>query len=176
LPKLTALAAAHPTSHPTSEYKQLKSNIMNETDRIFKASEVKLTYKNKVKASDRYHIKGPNDAATIFLEIWDADTMDHIEEVKILLLNRAHHILGIATISKGGVTGSIIDTKVVLQYALKANATAIIMAHNHPSGNLKPSEADRRITDRLRTALEAIDVNLLDHIIINSDKEFEPIE
>ena len=74
---------------------------------------------------------------------------------------------GYVNLSKGGSSGSIIDTRVVMQYALKANASGIILAHNHPSGNLNPSEADRKITRELRDCwLRLANITLLDHIII----------
>ena len=149
---------------------------MKEMEKSFKASEVKLVYKNKVKVADRFKIKGPEDAAHIFFEIWNFEIMDFLEEAKILLLNRAHHVLGIVNLCTGGSIRTIIDTKVVLQYALKANATAIIIAHNHPSGNLKPSEADIKITNRLRTALDTCEIDLLDHLIINSEKQYYSLE
>jgi DNA repair protein RadC len=113
----------------------MKSNDNND-DKLYKAAEVKLTYETRVKASERYCIKKAEDAAELFFKVWDKSTIEHVEEVKLILLNRASRVLGITTISKGGLSGSIIDTRVVLQYAIKANASAVILAHNHPSGNL----------------------------------------
>lgn len=78
--------------------------------------------------------------------------------------------------SKGGLSGSIIDTRIILQYAIKANASAVILAHNHPSGSLEASEADIKITNRLRDALELVDIKLLDHLILNRDEEYRTIE
>jgi DNA repair protein RadC len=65
---------------------------------------------------------------------------------------------------------------VILQYAIKANAAAVILAHNHPSGNLKASEADINITNKIREALKLVEIQLLDHIIINKDEEYSNIE
>ena len=93
----------------------------NSNDKLYKAAEVKLTYETRVKASERYRIRNVEDAAELFFKIWDRSTIEHIEEVKMILLNRANRVLGITTISKGGLSGSIIDTRVVLQYAIKAN-------------------------------------------------------
>jgi DNA repair protein RadC len=100
----------------------------------------------------------------------------HVEEVKLILLNRANRVLGITTVSRGGMSGSIIDTRVILQYAIKANASAVILAHNHPSGNLEASDADVSITKRVREALEMMEIKLLDHLILNKDEEFVTIE
>jgi DNA repair protein RadC len=74
------------------------------------------------------------------------------------------------------LNGSIIDTRVILQYAIKANAHAVILAHNHPSGSLEASEADIKITSRVRDALELVDIKLLDHLIINKDEKYSTIE
>jgi DNA repair protein RadC len=144
--------------------------------KMYKAAEVKLTYVTKTPASHRIPIKSAEDAASLFFMIWDMNTIEHTEEVKMILLNRANKVLGVAEISKGGLSGSIIDTRVVLQYAIKANAHAVILAHNHPSGNLEASEADIRITERVRDALELADIKLLDHLILNKDEEYQTID
>jgi len=94
---------------------------MKQSDKIFNASEVKLVYKNKVKAADRFKIKGPEDAAEIFFNVWDFEILDHIEEVKILLLNRAHHVLGIVNLSSGGNTGTVIDVKVAISVFINSS-------------------------------------------------------
>ena len=151
---------------------------MKEVDftKMYKAAEVKLTYITKIPASDRIQIKNSEDAACLFFTVWDRTTIEHIEEVKMIMLNRANRVLGIAHLTRGGLSGSIIDTRVILQYAIKANAHAVILAHNHPSGNLEPSEADIKITERLREALELVDIKLLDHLILNQDENYKTIE
>ena len=140
-----------------------------------KVSEIKLIYKNHIKPSERIRIEGPQDAFDAFWDTWDQETIEHIEEMKMLLLDRSNKALGIVTVSKGGTTGTVIDTKLILQYALKANAHGIILAHNHPSGNLNPSEADLKITERIKIACEAVEINLLDHLVISSTKEYQSI-
>lgn len=109
-------------------------------------SEVRLVYRTKVKASERFQVKTSKDAFDIFLEAWDLDTIEHVEEVKLMLLTRSNKVLGIASISKGGLSGTLTDVRIILQYAIKANANGIIICHNHPSGNLQPSESDLAIT------------------------------
>ena len=151
----------------------MKNNI---NDKLYKAAEVKLTYESKVKASERYQIKNAEDAAELLFTVWDRSTIEHIEEVKLILLNRANRVLGVATISKGGMNGSVIDTRVILQYAIKANACAVILAHNHPSGNLGASDADKRITKNVKEALKMVDIELLDHLILTYEEKFATIE
>ena len=106
------------------------------TVRNWKVSEVKLIYKNKVKAADRIQINNAQDAFGVFWEAWDKEVIEYIEEMKMLLLDRSNKVLGIVSLSKGGTTGTIIDIKLMMQYALRTNAHGIILAHNHPSGNL----------------------------------------
>ena len=153
----------------------MKTNDNNDS-KMYKAAEVKLTYLTEVKSSERIKITDCNDAAALFFDVWDWTSVEHTEEVKIMLLNRANKVLGIASLSKGGLSGSIIDTRVILQYAIKANACAVILAHNHPSGNLNASEADIMITNKVREALKLVEIQLLDHIIINKDEEYSNIE
>ncbi len=105
-----------------------------------------LPYSTRIKKADRLKITSTKDAFALFWEVWDNDTIEHIEEVKLLLLNRANYVLGFVNLSKGGVSGSVIYVKVVLQYAIKSNSKSVIMAHNHPSGNLLPGENDKNIT------------------------------
>jgi DNA repair protein RadC len=148
----------------------------NNNDRLYKAAEVKLTYETRVKASERYRIKNAEDAAALFFKVWDRSTIEHVEEVKMIMLNRANRVLGVAHLTKGGLNGSIIDTRVILQYAIKANASAVILAHNHPSGNLGASEADIRITKTVREALKLMDIELLDHLILTYEEKYSTIE
>ena len=134
-------------------------------------AEVRLTYKSKVKPSDRPRVTSSAQAFRIFLEYWD-DSITHIESMKVMLLNRASRVLGIADLSTGGTTGCVLDMKVVFQYAIKANASSIILAHNHPSGNLSPSQADINITKKLSDASKILDIQMLDHIIISPEEKY----
>jgi DNA repair protein RadC len=145
---------------------------MDKKDYSNNISEVKLIYKTRIKASDRTKINGSQDAFDILYEYWDKDSIEHIEEFKILLLNRANMVLGIASLFRGGASGTVIDTKVIFQYALKANAAQIILAHNHPSGNLKPSDADISITKKIKEGAKHLDITVLDHIILTGDGEY----
>ena len=129
-------------------------------------SEVKLVYRTKVKASDRFRVKTSKDAFEIFWEAWDQDSIEHVEEFKLMLLTRSNKVLGIASISKGGISGTVTDVRIILQYAIKANACGLINCHNHPSGNLQPSESDLAITRKVKDAALLMDIQLLDHLII----------
>jgi len=89
----------------------------------------------------------------------------------MLLLNRANKVLGITTISEGGLSGTVTDVRLIYQYAIKGNACGIIIAHNHPSGNSNPSESDLKITQKIKEAGNLLDIQLLDHIILTPEKE-----
>lgn len=131
-------------------------------------AEVRLIYSNKVSAADRPTIRSSEDAMRLFRESWDKETIELYEECKLMLLNRANKVLGIAQISQGGISGTVTDVRIILQYALKANASAIVLCHNHPSGNLQPSDADLKITSKLKEAAMIHEINLLDHLIITA--------
>jgi len=88
------------------------------------------------------------------------------EEFWIIILNRAHKVLKTEKISQGGLTGTVIDTRMILKHALDKRATSIIISHNHPSGNKTPSEADINITKKIKAAAGIMDITVLDHIIV----------
>jgi len=129
-------------------------------------SEVKLVYRTKVKASDRPQVKSSKDPFDIFIKAWDLDSIEHVGEFKLMLLTRSNKVLRIASISKGGINGTVTDVRIILQYAIKSNASGIIICHNHPSGNLQPSESDLSLTKKIKEAAGLLDVQLLDHLII----------
>lgn len=129
-------------------------------------AEVCLSYKSKVKASERKQVKCSKDAFDLFLESWNPDSIEHVEEFKILLMNRSNHVLGILPVSKGGISGTVTDLRLIFQAAIKANASGIIAGHNHPSSGLIPSESDRKITQKIKEAGIILDVALLDHLIL----------
>lgn len=105
-------------------------------------AEIELIYKSKIKASDRPKINSSRDAYDILLNSWDENKIGFVEQFKILLMNRGNKVLGVYEVSTGGVTGTVADPRLIFAAALKANACAIILAHNHPSSNLTPSNAD----------------------------------
>ncbi len=94
------------------------------------------------------------------------------EEFWVLLLNRANKITSKHLISKGGQAGTIADPKIIFNVALENHAAYIIMAHNHPSGNLKPSQADLNLTSKLKSAGQLLDIPVLDHLIISDNGFF----
>ncbi len=140
-----------------------------ETKQNLKVAEVKLTYKTIVKASDRPQINTSIEVYKVLRENWNFEIIEFIEEFKIILLNRANRVLGIVPISVGGTAGTIADPKVIFVSALKCNAASVILVHNHPSGNLKPSQADIELTKKLKAAGQFLDLPIVDHIILTKD-------
>jgi len=94
------------------------------------------------------------------------------EEFWILYLNNSNKILEKFQISKGGITGTLVDVRISLRKALEIGAVSLILTHNHPSGNLRPSEADKQLTQKLKTAAESLDIKILDHIIVTEKSYF----
>lgn len=94
------------------------------------------------------------------------------EEFWIVYLNNSNKVIHTAQLSKGGITGTLVDVRLVLKRALELSAIALILAHNHPSGTLMPSAADKQITKKLQNASEALDIKVLDHLIITQKDYF----
>ena len=94
------------------------------------------------------------------------------EEFWVIYLNNSNKVLQKQQLSKGGITGTLVDVRLVLKQALEVGATALILCHNHPSGTLKASEADKKITQNLKTAGLSLDIKVLDHIIVTEKAYF----
>jgi len=94
------------------------------------------------------------------------------EEFWIVYLNNSNGVIHTTQLSKGGITGTLVDVRLVLKYALELGAVALVLAHNHPSGTLKPSKADHQITEKLRQAASVLDIKILDHLIITQQDYF----
>lgn len=135
--------------------------------------EVKLTYSNKVKASERLALKQSNEVYTFLRDyVFNPDTIEFRESFKLILLNGANKILGFSTISDGGLNSTVADVRMVMQAALLSNASSMIIAHNHPSGQLFPSEEDKQLTNKIRSASDILNIRLFDHVIVTSEGYF----
>lgn len=143
--------------------------MSNKTVDLYKISEVQLCYKSKVKVSERPTIYTSGDAYNILIQYWDENTIELLEQFKILLVNRANRVVRISDISMGGVASTVVDPKIVFSTALKANASGIILAHNHPSGKLYPSKEDDSVTKRMNKAGGILEVRVLDHLIVTKE-------
>jgi len=106
----------------------------------FQVAEIDLVYKPAYKVTERPKIISAHAAYSVLLGSWDQGRLGFVEEFKVLLLNRGNHVLGIYNVCRGGITSTTADIRLIFAAALKAGATAMILAHNHPSGTLAPSE------------------------------------
>lgn len=134
-----------------------------------RVAEVELVYKTKVKPSERPKILSSKDSYNLLLQCWDMDKIELQEQFKVMLLNRSNKVLGIYEVSSGGITGTVADPKLIFMAALKASACGIIISHNHPSGNLKPSRPDEELTKKIKEAGMLLDIKVLDHVIVTSE-------
>lgn len=124
---------------------------------LLKACEVKLSYLPKIKPSERIKIASSQDIYNLLINsFFDAKTIEHKEFFKIVLLNRANKVLGVHLISEGGITGTVIDIRIIMQVCLLSNCTSLIVVHNHPSGNLTPSLEDNHTTQKIKKACDLI--------------------
>jgi DNA repair protein RadC len=148
--------------------------IMESTNEktLFEVAEIQLSYKSKVKASLRPKIRSSRDCYEVLKKYWDEDKIEFVEQFKVLLLNRSQKVIGMYEVSTGSTTNTVYDPKLIFVAALKANACGIIVAHNHPSGGLSPSQADISLTKELKAGGKLLHIPLLDHIIITSESYY----
>jgi DNA repair protein RadC len=110
-----------------------------------------------------------SESAEKFIRQFYGDDLEIFESFFILLLNRANETIGYAKISQGGIVGTVVDKKILLKYVVESLASGIILAHNHPSGNTNPSQADLNITKDLQQLCNLVDSTVLDHVILTAD-------
>ena len=131
--------------------------------------EIKLVYTSKLKPSERPKITSSKDAYDLLLSIWDTGVIDLQEQFKVLLLNRANRVLGFFSVSTGAITHTVADPRLIMMAAINSGACSIMLAHNHPSGSLKPSRQDEELTNKIKQAASFLDIKVLDHIIVTTE-------
>ncbi|WP_448635253.1 JAB domain-containing protein [Pedobacter panaciterrae] len=136
---------------------------------LFLVSEISVSYQPKFKASERPRVTSSQEAYKVLINNWDMQKIHFQEQFYVLMLNSDGRVIGIALISTGGKAATIADPKIIFSIALKAQATSIILAHNHPSENLKPSHADLNLTRRMVEAGKFLDLMVVDHLIVTSE-------
>lgn len=143
------------------------SMIPPAAQRVYSVGEIKVTYQTNDNPK-LPRITSSRDAFGIFRQHW-SEQINWIEEFYMLCLNRANEVVGIYRVSVGGTAGTCVDPKVVYQVALGCHASSIIVAHNHPSGNLTPSQADKECTKRYKEIGRLLECPLLDHLIVSPE-------
>ncbi|WP_026753013.1 JAB domain-containing protein [Sediminibacter sp. Hel_I_10] len=129
-------------------------------------NEVRISYKEGLRSSMWHKITNSKDAAQLVFDNWNKDTIALQETFKVVLLNNSNKVKAIFQVSQGGITGTLVDVRILFAVILKSLSVGIILAHNHPSGKLIPSDADKRLTTKIRNASELFDVKLIDHLIL----------
>ncbi|HBS89138.1 MAG TPA: DNA repair protein [Bacteroidales bacterium] len=129
---------------------------------------LRIVYSKKLKPADRQKISSSADAYRLLKDIWSKQ-IETREEMLVLLLDRSNNVLGYHLLSVGGITGTVADLRLLFSVALESLATSVILSHNHPSGNLSPSEQDTTLTRKIKEAGVIMDITLLDHLIITNE-------
>jgi len=134
--------------------------------------EITVKYDPPKRAKNYQIIKSSKDAYACAVQFFPENIIQLQEHFAVLYLNRANKVIGGYKISIGGITSTVVDIRLILSVALKTLATGLILVHNHPSGNLKPSKSDEEITIRVKEAAKLMDIQVLDHIILVSGGEY----
>lgn len=137
-----------------------------------KAPEIEISYRNTQAIEERVTLKDILGAKEFIRSIWNDGNIDLQEEFKVLLLNHAGHLLGVYNVHKGTMTGIPIDLRLIFGTALKAAAMKIILAHNHPSGQCRPSQNDIKLTNRAIEIGKLLDIEIQDHLIVTREQVF----
>ncbi|MEW2921125.1 MULTISPECIES: RadC family protein [unclassified Allomuricauda] len=137
-----------------------------------RVNEIRISYHEKPSTLKSLSITNSNDVGRLLFENWDTDTIGLHETFKILLLNQSNKVKGIYPLSIGGITGTLVDIRILFAIILKTLSVGIILTHNHPSGQLRASEQDRQLTQKIKQAAQLFDVKVLDHIILAPDGSY----
>ena len=139
-------------------------------------AELKVSYKRKSPDSKQLRmpwlLTSSATAEEYLRSIWDKNQLELVEDCYLVCLNSAHEVIGWVRVSSGGLDMTIVDPRLIFGIALQAASSAIVVAHNHPSGKPDPSDQDRAVTKKLRKAGEMLNLPLLDHIILTKDASF----
>lgn len=152
---------------PSKKLKETKEKII-QTD-LYPVPEFTISLKNKLKPSERMKVSCARELYNVAKRCFDADDIEWKETLLVIALNHGSKVLGFFKVSSGGITETFADPRVIFQFALLSNASQIVLCHNHPSGNLKPSRADLEFTNRLKMAGHVLQIKLVEHLIISPE-------
>ncbi len=133
-------------------------------------SEIAVSYSNSYK--QKIQVNNTDEAQKTLRKMWDTNLINIQEQFCVLFLNNNNQVVGFRCISTGTLTASLVDYKLLFGIACKSLSSAIIIAHNHPSGSLKPSHGDISATRQIEEIAKLFDIAVLDHIILTSDNQF----
>jgi len=143
-----------------------KINGLGKSKAVTIAAALELGVRRNMAIKKKSTIKQSSDVASYLQAELGHKQM---ESFVVVYLNRANHIIRQETISEGGITGTVADPRIILKKALDHHAVSIILCHNHPSGNLKPSKADEQLTNKIKNAAAFLDIQVMDHIIVSEE-------
>lgn len=139
-------------------------------NQAFTLNEIKVSYSLKLKSSERPQVTSSKAVYELVLPVWE--DIELVESFKVLLLSQSNRVLGISHLFRGGLSSVVVDPKQVFQVALKCNAAAIIVMHNHPSGRAEGSQADQALTDKLKEIGKLLNLRVLDHVVLTSESYY----
>lgn len=139
-------------------------------EHLLTISEITVQYKPQ--KAHRPKITTSDDAANIARLFFPEENISLQERFVAMYLNKANRVIGIYPVSLGGITGTVADVRLILAVGLKTAATGIILIHNHPSGNLTPSQADKTLTQKMKEAASLMDIQVTDHLILTPDNGY----
>ena len=137
----------------------------------YQVQEIEVSYTGKI-PTQQWQIKSSQDAANVLQSVWNENTIALQESFAVLLLNNSNHVKGIYKLSTGGVSATLVDIRLLFAVALKSVTTGLILAHNHPTGRMDPSNLDKQLTKRIVDAAAYFDIKVLDHIILSPFDEY----
>lgn len=146
-------------------FKNKKTMLSIAQSRTALFAELTINYSYYQPPAQRINIKTSRDAYVALLPYYE-DIIEHRERGVALLLNRANQVIGVYNMGDGGITGTVIDTRLLLCAAINCLASSIILSHNHPSGNLKASDQDMELTKKLSSAAKLLEMKVIEHLII----------
>lgn len=134
---------------------------------LYRVSEIGIHYKYRTPYRDRIQVNKSSIAYEILKFAWDQNKIELLEQFKILLVDNRNSCIGIVDIASGSINACIVDPRLLFSAALKSKASGIILSHNHPSGNVLPSENDKKLTKKISQGGEILNIAILDHLIIS---------
>ncbi|WP_421810718.1 JAB domain-containing protein [Flagellimonas sp.] len=135
-------------------------------------NEIRISYCERLGTIESESVQRSDLIAKLLHDNWNKDTIGLHETFKVILLNNGNKVKGVYQASSGGITGTLVDIRILFAVILKSLSTAIILAHNHPAGTLAPSQADIRLTKKIQKAGNLFDIRVLDHLIISPKGDY----
>ena len=139
---------------------------------LYTIHEMELVYIPKHSLSQKPKLHSSCEVANLLKDLYNPNTIHCQEEFIVLYLSNSNSVIGTQKLSKGGMTSTVVDVRLIMSTALKSLSSGIILSHNHPSGKREPSELDKKLTTKIKEAGKLLDISLLDHVIMTPDNGY----